>query len=198
MKELQEQLAQAQKELEAAKATTATAAPKDKASSQQKQIKELQEQLAQAQKELEAAKATTVAPTVALATTEQPRKERTETVTASQTAANDESKKSSVQSAESGLRVVFNPDAVGLMADEEKILQEKLAGFGSVASDRWRLMVYTPKGFSEASRLAFYRITAVRNSLIKAGVQPSQIDLRVIETKEAGANNAIVFVESKR
>ncbi len=170
---------------------------KDTSSAQTKKIKQLQEQLEQAQRELKAAKNSDAAAKQAPSQDRQ-KQQRTETVTASQAPVTNVKQQSTVQAAQSGLRVVFNPEAVGLLAEEEKTLLEKLPAFGNISSGHWFLTVYTPKGFTEASRLAFYRVTAVRNSLIKAGVQAAQIDFKVIESTEAGANNTVVFIESKR
>jgi len=55
--------------------------------------------------------------------------------------------------------------------------------------------VISPKGFSEALRLSYYRANTVRNVLIENGVVGGAIDLKILESTQAGANNAKVLVK---
>jgi hypothetical protein len=71
-----------------------------------------------------------------------------------------------------------------------------LPSYGSLTSGRWQITVITPKGFTEAGRLAYYRAVAVRNVLLQNGVPGTAIDIRVLESVQAGANNARVTVNA--
>lgn len=90
-----------------------------------------------------------------------------------------------------GLVVNFARDAVLLSAAEADTLKTALAPLGSSA--RVRVEVQVPTGFSEARRIGFYRVMAVRNQLIAAGMAPERIEVR-IRDGAASADNARVLV----
>jgi hypothetical protein len=70
----------------------------------------------------------------------------------------------------------------------------KLNSFGPVKTTRWQIMVISPKGFSEALRLSYYRANAVRNALIENGASGNSIEIKIMESTQSGANNAKVLV----
>jgi outer membrane protein OmpA-like peptidoglycan-associated protein len=70
----------------------------------------------------------------------------------------------------------------------------KLSSAGSLASKRWQIQVISPKGYSEAARLSYYRVNAVRNVLLQNGVPASAIDLRISESADPAADNSVVAV----
>jgi hypothetical protein len=93
-----------------------------------------------------------------------------------------------------GVIVVFAPDVIELSDAEGVDFLRKLNLISAVKDSRWELRVVSPKGFSEASRLAFYRLHMLRNILIKQGVSPQNVEMRVIEVDTTNANNARVLV----
>lgn len=93
-----------------------------------------------------------------------------------------------------GVVVAFATDVIELSEPETADLLKKLRVSGPIEGARWQLRVVSPAGFSEATRLAYYRINSLRNILIKNGAAPADIDMRVIETKAASANNAQVLI----
>ncbi len=93
-----------------------------------------------------------------------------------------------------GVVVVFAPDVIELSEAEITDLVTKISTGGAIRGGRWQLRVVSPKGFSEATRLAYYRLNALRNILIKNGASPQDIEMRVIEAEGASANNARVLV----
>lgn len=95
--------------------------------------------------------------------------------------------------ASGGVVVAFANDVIDLSDEEKTTLIQKLGG-NSVATGKWQLRVIVPKGFSEASRIGFYRLGSIRNILIAKGVDPKNIELRLIEAESANANNARVQV----
>ena len=70
----------------------------------------------------------------------------------------------------------------------------KLNTFGGIKSTRWQVTVISPKGFSEALRLSYYRANAVRNALIENGTPSNAIEIKIMESTQSGANNAKVLV----
>jgi hypothetical protein len=60
---------------------------------------------------------------------------------------------------------------------------------------RWNITVISPRGFSEASRTAYYRAHAVRNALLQGGIASTAIDLRILESTQSGADNTQVLVK---
>ena len=95
-----------------------------------------------------------------------------------------------------GLVVAFDKDVVELSDKEVTELLKKMASIGPINSTAWQIVVYVPKGFSEASRMGYYRVNAVRNALIHNGTPNSNISMRVLETDNAGANNTRVVVKA--
>ena len=95
-----------------------------------------------------------------------------------------------------GLVVAFDKDVVDLSDKETAELLKKLTTIGPVNSTVWQIWVYVPKGFSEAARLGYYRVNAVRNALIHNGASAGNITMRVLETDNAGANNTRVVVKA--
>jgi hypothetical protein len=93
-----------------------------------------------------------------------------------------------------GLVLVFGNDVIELSDEEANQMATVLAAGGPIAQGRWRVQVFSPKGFSEATRLAYYRVNSVRNQLLKRGVPAESIEMRVTESTGANANNARVLV----
>ena len=93
-----------------------------------------------------------------------------------------------------GVVVLFGPDIIELSDAEAADLVRKLSASASIKRSRWQLRVVSPKGFSEAARLAYDRLNTLRNILIKNGAAPADIEMRVVEAEGAGANNARVLV----
>ena len=120
---------------------------------------------------------------------------RTETVAvaASKTPASTEAV--SLQDVSGGLVVNFAKDAITLTSAESSEIVTKLATFGNLRTNRWLITVISPKGFSEALRLSYYRANTVRNVLIENGVVGGASDLKIQESTQAGANNAKVLVK---
>ena len=100
-----------------------------------------------------------------------------------------------LEASRQGIVVAFSVDVVELSDKEANELLSKMAAIASVKSSRWQVAVVSPKGFSEAIRLAYYRASAVRNVLLKNGVPASAIELRVVESASATADNARVMVK---
>ncbi len=99
-----------------------------------------------------------------------------------------------VQSNASGVVVVFDKDVIELSTEEGVQLMRSLREGGALDKVQWELRVVAPQGFSEAIRIAFYRLTSVRNALIENGVPAANIDVRVLEVASASANNNRVQV----
>ena len=93
-----------------------------------------------------------------------------------------------------GVVVVFANDVIELSDSEAVDLVRKLSAAGAIKNVRWELHVISPKGFSEAARMAYYRLNSLRNVLLKNGVNSADIDMRVLEA-ESGGNNARVLVK---
>lgn len=94
-----------------------------------------------------------------------------------------------------GIVVAFAPDVLELSDPEAAELVQKITASGStIKGARWQLRVVSPKGFTEASRMAYYRLNTIRNVLIKNGAAPADIDTRVLETESSNANNARILV----
>lgn len=119
---------------------------------------------------------------------------KTETVNARQEVMKDEKGQSSMNTVGAGLIVNFDPKVVTLSPEEGKDVITRLEAFGSPKTTRWQITVISPKGFSESARLAYYRAVAVRNVLIQNGVPGEQINMRVVESAQAGADSARVTV----
>lgn len=119
---------------------------------------------------------------------------KTETVNARQEVMKDEKGQSSMNTVGAGLIVNFDPKVVTLSPEEGKDVITRLEAFGPIKTTRWQITVISPKGFSESTRLAYYRAVAVRNVLIQNGVAGEQINMRVVESAQAGADSARVTV----
>jgi uncharacterized protein YigA (DUF484 family) len=100
-----------------------------------------------------------------------------------------------LEASRNGIVVAFSADVVELSDKEATELLNKMGAIASVKSARWQVAVVSPKGFSEAIRLAYYRASAVRNVLLKNGVPASAIELRVVESASSAADNARVMVK---
>ncbi len=95
---------------------------------------------------------------------------------------------------QSAIVVVFSPDVVTLSAAEVNDLMGKLKKVSPLQQGRWQITVISPKGFSEAARLSFYRANAVRNALLENGAPSTAIDLKIHESTQAGADNTKVLL----
>jgi outer membrane protein OmpA-like peptidoglycan-associated protein len=84
-----------------------------------------------------------------------------------------------------------------MASHEVSDLIAKLNTFGSVKTSHWQVTVISPKGFSEALRLSYYRANAVRNALIENGTPGNAIEIKIMESTQAGANNAKVLVRTQ-
>ena len=120
---------------------------------------------------------------------------RTETVAVAAPKTSAATEAVSLQDVSGGLVVNFAKDAITLTSAESSEIVTKLATFGNLRTNRWLITVISPKGFSEALRLSYYRANTVRNVLIENGVVGGAIDLKIQESTQAGANNAKVLVK---
>jgi outer membrane protein OmpA-like peptidoglycan-associated protein len=120
---------------------------------------------------------------------------RTETVAVAAPKTPASTEEVSLQDVSGGLVVNFAKDAITLTSAESSELVTKLSTFGNLRTNRWLITVISPKGFSEALRLSYYRANTVRNVLIENGVVGGAIDLKILESNQAGANNAKVLVK---
>jgi outer membrane protein OmpA-like peptidoglycan-associated protein len=120
---------------------------------------------------------------------------RTETVAVAAPKTPSSTEAVSLQDVSGGLVVNFAKDAITLTNAESSEIVTKLATFGNLRTNRWLITVISPKGFSEALRLSYYRANTVRNVLIENGVVGGAIDLKIQESTQAGANNAKVLVK---
>lgn len=122
------------------------------------------------------------------------RPSRTETVSVAAPKQTTNANANGMQATSGGVIVNFATDAVTMSPQENTELMTKLNTFGPIKTSRWVISVISPKGYSEALRLSYYRANAVRNALIENGAPASAIDLKILESSQAGANNAKVFV----
>lgn len=95
---------------------------------------------------------------------------------------------------QSALMVVFDREVVTLSKPEATELIDKLQKISPLTVGRWQVTVISPKGYSEAARLSFYRANAVRNALLEKGAPAAAIDLSIMESTQAGADNSKVLV----
>lgn len=93
-----------------------------------------------------------------------------------------------------GVVVNFATDAITMTSAEVSELIAKVNTFGPIKTSHWQIAVISPKGFSEALRLSYYRANAVRNALIENGASGSAIDIKIMESTQTGANNAKVLI----
>lgn len=92
------------------------------------------------------------------------------------------------------LVVLFSADVVTLSVSEVNELLGKLQKISPLGTGRWEVSVISPKGLSEALRLAYYRANAVRNVLLENGASSQAIDLRIHESTQSTADNSKVLV----
>jgi signal transduction histidine kinase len=120
---------------------------------------------------------------------------RTDVVQAKDNKPTEPKQANSVQSiTQAALVVVFSPDVVTLSPAEVIELMAKLKKVSALQAGRWQITVISPKGFSEAARLSFYRANAVRNALLENGASSAAIDLKIHESTQAGADNSKVLL----
>jgi hypothetical protein len=87
--------------------------------------------------------------------------------------------------------VRFTEDAVDFTPEEHERLLETLKPI--VANGKASIFVEVPAGFSEAKRMGYYRMMAVRNLLIEMEMPKQNINVAVIE-RQTSANAATVRV----
>lgn len=87
--------------------------------------------------------------------------------------------------------VRFTDDAVAFTPAEHDQLLESLKPI--VANGKTSIYVEVPAGFSEAKRMGFYRVMAVRNLLIEMKMPKENINVSVLEGK-SNANASLVRV----
>lgn len=193
LKEIQKQLSVAQQALKQVQSESTKTQIKQALSQAETDAKQLKQQLDKSEQ-----------------TTKQSEKVQTETQTAQQSPLQSEKvetikaeqqkitpaagEKAAQSSVAGGLVVKFSPDVVELAQAEASELVNKLSSAGSLASKRWQIQVISPKGYSEAARLSYYRVNAVRNVLLQNGVPASAIDLRISESADPAADNSLVAV----
>lgn len=119
---------------------------------------------------------------------------RTETVSVAAPKQATNADANGVQAIGGGIIVNFATDAVTMSSTEVSELMTKLNSFGPVKTTLWQIMVISPKGFSGALRLSYYRANAVRNALIENGASGNNIEIKIMESTQSGANNAKVLV----
>jgi outer membrane protein OmpA-like peptidoglycan-associated protein len=120
---------------------------------------------------------------------------RTEVVQA-QAAARPENRDSVVADMRQGAIVVrFPVDGVALSEQDKQMLSQKLQGQDQTGA--WEVRVIAQRGFSESLRLAYFRAQAVRSALIEMSVPATNIELRILETDQAQADNRQVLVLPK-
>jgi outer membrane protein OmpA-like peptidoglycan-associated protein len=162
----------------------------------QANLKSTQARLVESQQKIKQSEATQIpaaTPTPSSASASPIARTETVAVAAPKTPASTEAV--SLQDVSGGLVVNFAKDAITLTSAESSEIVTKLATFGNLRTNRWLITVISPKGFSEALRLSYYRANTVRNVLIENGVVGGAIDLKILESTQAGANNAKVLVK---
>jgi outer membrane protein OmpA-like peptidoglycan-associated protein len=162
----------------------------------QANLKSTQARLVESQRKIQQSEATQIpaaTPSPSSASASPIARTETVAVAAPKTPASTEAV--SLQDVSGGLVVNFAKDAITLTSAESSELVTKLATFGNLRTNRWLITVISPKGFSEALRLSYYRANTVRNVLIENGVVGGAIDLKILESTQAGANNAKVLVK---
>lgn len=169
----------------------------DKAKAEEKLVQQ-NKQLAKLQKEIEALKteqtvtASTSKATGGTADSDKP----PEIVNAKENRVKTKSGQNQLlQVGSGGVIVVFDKDVVALSAQEAAELIDKIKPYLAIEKTGFEIRVNTPKGFSESSRIAYYRVNEIRNILIKNNISPSSISMRVVESESQSANNARVLVK---
>jgi septal ring factor EnvC (AmiA/AmiB activator) len=92
-----------------------------------------------------------------------------------------------------GVVVNFSSDAVTINDSELAAVEKLLAPL--VSSGSVTLVVNTPKGFSEAKRLAFYRAMSVRSLLINMGLAQNKIETSIRESNAAADNSKVMVLK---
>jgi|694.fasta_scaffold87795_3 cell division protein FtsN len=193
LKEIQKQLSVAQQALKQVQSESTQTQIKQALSQAETDAKQLKQQLDKSeQTKKQSEKVQTETQTAQQSPLQS---EKVETIKAEQQkitpAAGEKAAQSSIAG---GLVVKFSPDVVELAQAEASELVNKLSSAGSLASKRWQIQVISPKGYSEAARLSYYRVNAVRNVLLQNGVPASAIDLRISESADPAADNSVVAV----
>lgn len=194
---LQKQIAQQTKQ-----ANVALAAGAAKPTSMDDKLEQLQRQLVQAQEQLKKEQALRAAAVKAASQSNEALGAGSQAAGAMQEFKVQERSNKGVQGTnklqdiggQGGVVVVFANDVIELSDSEAVDLVRKLSAAGAIKNVRWELRVISPKGFSEAARMAYYRLNSLRNVLLKNGVNSADIDMRVLEA-ESGGNNARVLVK---
>lgn len=120
---------------------------------------------------------------------------RTEVVQA-QGATRPDNRDSVIEDVRQGAIVVrFPADGVALGEQDKQMLSQKLQGQDKTRA--WEVRVIAQRGFSEALRLAYFRAQAVRSALIEMNIPAANIELRILETDQAQADNRQVLVLPK-
>ena len=166
----------------------------------QANLKSTQARLVESQRKIQQSEATqipaaTPSPSYSSSSSSASPISRTETVAVAAPKTSAATEAVSLQDVSGGLVVNFAKDAITLTSAESSEIVTKLATFGNLRTNRWLITVISPKGFSEALRLSYYRANTVRNVLIENGVVGGAIDLKIQESTQAGANNAKVLVK---
>ena len=187
LKEIQKQLSVAQQALKQVQSESTQTQIKQALSQAETDAKQLKQQLDKSeQTKKQSEKVQTETQTAQQSPLQS---EKVETIKAEQQkitpAAGEKAAQSSIAG---GLVVKFSPDVVELAQAEASELVNKLSSAGSLASKRWQIQVISPKGYSEAARLSYYRVNAVRNVLLQNGVPASAIDLRISESADPAAD----------
>ena len=193
LKEIQKQLSTAQQALKQVQSDSAQSQLKQALSQAENDAKQLKQQLEQSQQtKKQSEKLRTETQTVQQSPLQS---EKIETIKAEQQKITPATAEKAAQSSiAGGLVVKFSPDVVELAQTEASELVSKLSSSGALASKRWQIQVISPKGYSEAARLAYYRVNAVRNVLLQNGVPASAIDLRISESADTAADNSLVAI----
>lgn len=92
-----------------------------------------------------------------------------------------------------GIVVHFVADAVTINASEIEQIEALLKPIA--AHGRATIVVEVPTGFSEAKRLGFYRVMAVRNLLIQLGAPAEKLETRVKESGAAADNSKVIVLD---
>lgn len=121
--------------------------------------------------------------------------QRTEVVQA-QATHRPEARDGVIDSMSQGAVVVrFPADGVAMGEQDKQMLSQKLQGQDQTKA--WEVRVIAQRGFSEALRLAYFRAQAVRSALIEMNIPAANIEIRILETDQAQADNRQVLVLSK-
>lgn len=95
-----------------------------------------------------------------------------------------------------GILVVFDKDVIELSDKEAEKLITKISDNYPLITTNWQIRVNVPKGFSESARIGYYRVNAIRNTLLKHNVAPNLISMRVVESSSESANNARILIRA--